>query len=206
MRVRRRPAGTAKVMFFSFSRSDKISGRGRTDKGLGRVLRRNASRDGGSRAVAAGYRCLCQDQGHDAAGRGTARRPEIVRHSAVQFHVTSGGDAFALMAESRVVVGFNTHRPARSAGARKARHCPALRGSDRSRVASIRHRSRRCRRVCRLPRPASGTRPHPRVQPFDTPMELSDKVEKILQHWLGNDDGLAGRRAYAAICREVKRA
>jgi hypothetical protein len=202
------PAGReANVTFFSFSRSDKIPVEARLTNGWGDFCTDT------HRAMVDLARSRPDIHIH-AKTKGLTRQDEellnIVNSGAegppANFHITSGGDAFELMAASRVVVGFNTTGVLEALALGKPVIVPrfgeAVDPVLRKFVIDVGDAVDYADSPAQLQELvlARATRP------LDTPLELPERVRKILQYWLGNEDGLAGRRAYEAICREVMRA
>jgi glycosyltransferase involved in cell wall biosynthesis len=121
------------------------------------------------------------------------------------FKIVSGGDPTDLIAESRVVIGFNTSGLLEALALGKPVIVPRF-GEARDPVLenfvidlgdSVQYadspehiRDLICASIRR---------------PLTIPRELSPAVKAILRHWVGNDDGRAGQRAYEAICKEVIR-
>ena len=117
--------------------------------------------------------------------------------------IVSGGDARNLIAESHVVVGFNTTgllealaigRPV--VVPRFAEACDntmrefILDLGDAVDYANSPHQI--VEKACRYAR-----------TPPETPLELSEHVASTLKFWLGNDDGFSGRRVQESVRKEI---
>ncbi|NWG24079.1 MAG: hypothetical protein HXY30_06610 [Pseudorhodoplanes sp.] len=200
------PAGrAAKVTFFSFSRSDKIPVEAGLSNGWGGFCTDT------HRAMVDLARAR-PDIHVYAKTKGLTRQDEellaIVNAGEeappANFHITSGGDAFELMAESRVVVGFNTTGVLEALALGKPVIVPrfgeAVDPVLRKFVIDVGDAADYADSPAQLRELVLARA----IQPLNTPLELPERVKKILQYWLGNEDGLAGRRAYEAICREIK--
>jgi hypothetical protein len=197
-------SAAARVMFFSFSRSDKLPVESRLTNGWG--------------AFCADTHRAMLDLAHKRADiqitmktKGITRQDEQLLEllnageasPATNLHIVTGGDAFELMAASRVVVGFNTTGLLEALTLGKPVIVPRFGEAidpDLSKfVIDLGNAVEYADSPGQLQELVSGYAGRPLV----TPMELSASVESILRYWVGNDDGQAGRRAYNAIHREV---
>ncbi len=196
--------GPARAMFFSFSRSDKIP----VESGL--------SKDWGQ-FCADTHRAMLDlarkrpDIDITAKTKGITRQNEellqlfqaVDSEPPANLHIVTGGDAFAPMAASRVVVGFNTTGLLEALALGKPVVVPrfgeAIDPDLRKFVIDLGDAVE----YADTPEELQTLVSRHAERPLVTPMELSPSVQKILRHWVGNDDGQASSRAYTAIKREI---
>jgi hypothetical protein len=198
--------GTTKVLFFSFARSDKIPFESGVRKNWGdfcaethRAMIDFARENPQVEVVAKTKGITRQDEELlQLLDADDAPRPTNLR-------VVSGGDAFGLIAESQLVVGFNTSGLLEALALGKPVIVPnfgeALDPVLRKFVIDLGEAVE----YANSPQQLKDLISQHAGQPLVTPERLGPHVEKILKYWVGNDDGEAGRRAYAAILREVTR-
>ena len=201
-----RNASAAKALFFSFSRTDKIPGETGITKNWGEFCADT------HRAILELVRARPDIQ-VTAKTKGITRQDEELLQLLNSgsdalpdnLRIVSGGDAFELMTESRVVVGFNTTGLLEALALGKPVIVPrfgeALDPVLRKFVIDLGSAVEYADSPAQLRELVAFHAGRPLV----TPLELSPQVEQILRYWIGNDDGLAGRRAYDAIHKEVTR-
>lgn len=199
-------AGTAKVLFFSFSRSDKLP----QESGI--------AKDWGE---------FCADT-HRAMVELAHSRPEIefvaktkglgrqdeelhqILSSAAKepppnLRIVSGGDAFQLMTESRVVVGFNTTGLIEALALGKPVIVPRFGEANDPELRKLIIDLGDAVQYADSPGQLHELVTMYARRPLVTPLKLTANAERILRYWVGNDDGEASRRAYNTIRREVMR-
>lgn len=199
-------SGTTKILFFSFARSDKIPFESGVGKNWGefcaethRAMIDFARENPQVEVVAKTKGITRQDEELlQLLGADDAPCPG-------NLHVVSGGDAFSLIAESQVVVGFNTSGLLEALALGKPVIVPnfgeALDPVLRKFVIDLGEAVE----YANSPRQLKDMISQHAGRRLVTSERLGPHVEKILKYWVGNDDGEAGRRAYAAILREVTR-
>ena len=113
--------------------------------------------------------------------------------------VVTGGDPFKLMAESRVVVGFNTTGLLEAVAAGKPVIVPwfgeAQDGAMREHIIDLGQAVTYALSPEELIRQVSECIENPR----DVPSGLDDTTARVLEYWVGNHDGAAGDRVYHAV-------
>lgn len=194
----------ARVMFFSFSRSDKIPVESGLNKGWGQFCADT------HRAMLALARKRPDIQ-VTAKTKGISRQNEELLqllHSGdseppANLHILTGGDAFEPMAASRVVVGFNTTGLIEALALGKPVIVPRFGEAVDPDLGKYVIDLGDAVEYADTPDQLQALVSQYAERPLLTPMELSPNVQKILRYWVGNDDGQASRRAYAAIEREV---
>lgn len=117
--------------------------------------------------------------------------------------IVSGGDAFELITNSDVVIGFNTTGLIEALALGKPVIVPrfgeAIDPVLRRLAIDLGNAVEYAESPLQIQELISSHVNHSRAVPSD----LNPNVEQILRYWVGNDDGYAGRRAYEAIRREV---
>jgi hypothetical protein len=194
--------GAAKVLFFSFSRSDKIPR---------------------SLDLAKGWGQFCADT-HRAMIELAERRPEVeiiaktkgigrqdeelesfAKDVPQNLRVVSGGDAFQLLTESRVVVGFNTTGLIEALALGKPVIVPRFGEANDPQLRTLVIDLGDAVEYADSPRQLQELVTMYASRPAPAPHDLTPNVKRILKYWVGNDDGEAGRRAYNAIRHETMR-
>jgi hypothetical protein len=209
-RWRRKHAGSpinanpAKVLFFSFSRSDKLPRRSGLAKDWGQ---------------------FCADTHHAmielahsrseiefiAKTKGLGRQDEELHQilsstpkpPPSNLRIVSGGDAFELLTASRVVVGFNTSGLIEALALGKPVIVPRFGEANDPELAKLVIDLGNAVEYANSPQQLQQLVTMYATRPSVPPRELTPNVQKILKYWVGNDDGEAARRAYDTIRREV---
>ena len=113
--------------------------------------------------------------------------------------LVTGGDPFALMIESRVVVGFNTTGLLEAIAAGKPAVVPwfgeAQDDTMRDNIIDLGDAATYAKSEDELIRMVSDFIDNPR----DVPECLDDSVSRVLEYWVGNPDSAAGARVHQAI-------
>jgi len=194
----------ARVMFFSFSRSDKIP----VESGL--------NKDWGQFCIDT-HRAILElarkrpDFQITAKTKGITRQNEELQqmlHSGdgelpSNIHVVTGGDAFGPLSASRVVVGFNTTGLLEALALGKPVIVPRFGEAVDPDLQKFVIDLGDAVEYAETPEQLQLLISKHAEKPLVTPTELHPNVQKILRYWVGNDDGQAARRAYEAIRREI---
>jgi hypothetical protein len=197
-------AGTAKVLFFSFSRSDKLPQESGIAKDWGEFC-------------ADTHRAMVE-LAHArpeieivAKTKGIARQNEqllqlfnsVAKKPPPNLRIVPGGDAFELLTESRVVVGFNTTGLIEALALGKPVVVPRFGEASDPELAKLVIDLGDAVEYAESPQQLQQLVAMHAAKPVAPPRDLTPNVQKILSYWVGNDDGEAARRAYDAIRREV---
>ncbi len=198
--------GAAKVLFFSFSRSDKLPQESGIAKDWGEFCADT------HRAMVELARSWPEIE-FVAKTKGIGRQDEelyqILSSAAKEpppnLRVVSGGDAFQLMTESRVVVGFNTTGLIEALALGKAVIVPRFGEANDPQLRNLIIDLGDAVAYADSPQQLQELVALYATRPVTSTHDLTPNVKKILKYWVGNDDGEAGRRAYNAIRHETIR-
>jgi hypothetical protein len=119
--------------------------------------------------------------------------------------LVSGGDAFQLLTESRVVVGFNTTGLIEALALGKPVIVPRFGEANDPELRNLVIDLGDAVEYADSPQQLQELVALYASKPVTPAHDLTPKVKRILKHWVGNDDGQAGRRAYNAIRHETMR-
>ena len=214
-------AGRGQVLFFAFSRREKLTSFRRTP-GAG-VLHNTEEHDEHWQKLS--WEGLSEDT-HGAIVELARRRPDLrvivkTKGQSRQLHdtfdilnkiakelpsnleVVAGGDPFQLIAKSQVVVGFNTTALLEAIAAGKLVIIPRFKEASESArrelildlgdaVSYADSAEQLIEKVCSSI-----------DQPAVVPVGLNLHAKQALRYWVGNDDGAAGRRVLDAIYYEI---
>lgn len=198
--------GPAKVLFFSFSRSDKLPQESGIAKDWGQFC-------------ADTHRAMIElahsrpDIEIVAKTKGIARQNDelleifgsVAKELPPNLRIVPGGDAFELLTESRVVVGFNTTGLIEALALGKPVVVPRFGEANDPELAELVIDLGNAVEYANSPQQLQEVVAMYAIRPSAPPRDLSPQVQKILRYWVGNDDGEAARRAYDSIRREVLR-
>jgi hypothetical protein len=199
-------AGPAKVLFFSFSRSDKLPQESGIAKDWGEFC-------------ADTHRAMVElaharpDIEIVAKTKGIARQNDellqlfnsVAKEPPSNLRIVAGGDAFQLLTESRVVVGFNTTGLIEALALGKPVVVPRFGEANDPQLRKLIIDLGDAVDYADSPQQLQELVTMYASRPVAPPLDLTPNVQKILKYWVGNDDGEAARRAYATIRREALR-
>jgi hypothetical protein len=196
--------GAAKILFFSFSRSDKIPRSFDLAKDWGQFCADT------HRAMIELAHCQ-PEVDVIAKTKGIGRQNEelfqvldsIAKEQPHNLRIVSGGDAFQLLTESRVVVGFNTTGLIEALAIGKPVIVPRFGEANDPQLRKLIIDLGDAVEYANSPQQLQELVSMYASRPDAPQLDLTPNVQRILRYWVGNDDGQAGRRAYNAIRHEI---